>query len=210
MKLAGTTFSVILSATVATAGGCGTLYYGTSEKIPVRSDPSGAAVLVDGEPVGDTPVTVKLSRKHIHKIQIQKTGYITYETTTETTSNDTALLSDAVPAMVFPPIILLLFGEYETGAAYKIVPSKIDAHLLTAASTNSAVSTPAAAASPGAAASPAAASTPAAAISSSAAPTPAAAPSPSATPEPAASASPTASPAPAASPSPNPTPSAHG
>jgi hypothetical protein len=186
MRLARRAPALILSASVAATSGCGTLYYGTSEKIPVISEPPGAKVLVDGEPAGQTPVTIKLSRKHNHKIEIQKAGYITYQTTTETTSNDLAPIADVVPAMVFPPAILFLVGDYGTGAAYKIQPDKIDAHLLTAANTSAAAAAP-----PAASTSPAGASTPAAALSPSAAATPSASATPTATPTPTASPSPT-------------------
>lgn len=184
--------AVMLSALIATAAGCGTAIYGTSENIPVASEPPGASVIVDGKPVGETPLTVKLSRKDSHKIQIQKSGYITYKVTTESAPNPNAIDVDLIPAVVVPPIWVL--GEYETGAAYKIVPDKINAHLLTATapptSAPSAVTTPpATAARPAATASPSAASTPTAMAPTSATPTPAASPSPAAAPTPVATSS---------------------
>ncbi len=192
MTFARGALAVMLSAAVAAASGCATAVYGTSENIPVASDPAGASVTVDGKPAGDTPLTVKLSRKHDHKIQIQKSGYITYKITTETASNPGAWVPYLIPAVIVPPVILLYFGEFETGAAYKIVPDKINAHLLTAAAASTSApsattnASPATAEKPAATASASAASTPTAAASASAAPTPA----------------PTASPSPAAAPTP--------
>ncbi len=194
MTFARGALGVMLSALVAAAAGCATAVYGTSENIPVASDPPGARVIVDGKPVGDTPLTVKLSRKDSHKIQIQKPGYITYKITTESTPNYRAWSMDLIPGMAVPPIIFLIPGEYETGAVYDIVPDKIDARLLTAAAASTSApsattnASPATAEKPAATASASAASTPTAAASASAAPTSAAtaSPSPASTPTPAA------------------------
>lgn len=189
MTFARAALAVALSALIATAAGCGTAVYGTSEDIPVASEPPGASVIVDGKPVGETPLTVNLSRKDSHSIQIQKSGYITYKVITESESNPNAMMLDDIPAVVMPPLTLLSLGEYGTGAGYKIVPDKINAHLLTATvpptSAPSAVTTPpATAARPAASASPSAASTPTAMAPASATPTPAASPSPAAAPTP--------------------------
>lgn len=58
---------------IATAGlsGCATIVKGTTQKVPISSDPAGARVLVDGQPAGTTPTTVTLSRKHSHMVTLE-------------------------------------------------------------------------------------------------------------------------------------------
>ncbi len=130
--------AVELLALVTVASGCGTFVYGSTEQIPIVSDPPGAAVTVDANSVGDTPLTVTLSRKNEHKIRVEKSGYIPYETTTETTPNTRALWIDYIPSTILPPLLILFgFGDYGTGATYKIVPDRVDAHLVAAASASS-------------------------------------------------------------------------
>jgi hypothetical protein len=57
------------------AGGCASIVKGTTQIIPVSSDPSGADVKIDGNQVGRTPVSVKAKRKTDHLITVEKTGY---------------------------------------------------------------------------------------------------------------------------------------
>ncbi len=179
--------AVTILALIATATGCATAVYGTSEDIPVASEPPGASVVVDGKPVGETPLTVKLRRNDSHDIQIQKSGYIKYKVITESAPNPNAAALDLIPGALMPPVLLLPLA---TGADYQIVPDKIDAHLLTAtappASAPSSVTTasPVTTARPAAIASPSAASTPTAMAPASPTPTPAASASPAAAPTP--------------------------
>ena len=58
---------------------CATIIRGTSQEIPVTSNPSGAKIVVDGEEKGYAPVIVKLKKKKSHIIQIKKEGYNTVE-----------------------------------------------------------------------------------------------------------------------------------
>lgn len=159
MKLVSEVLAVTATAMVACASACGTLVYGFHEKIPVVSEPPGASVTVDGKPEGRTPLSVELSRGESHKIRIEMTGYVPYEITTENGASNAPLM-DLAPAMVFPPAILLMFGDHKTGASSNIVPDKVDAHLLRTTSTvESATSSAAKRGSP-AATQPAASSSP--------------------------------------------------
>ncbi|NIM91619.1 MAG: PEGA domain-containing protein [Candidatus Aminicenantes bacterium] len=58
---------------------CATIIRGTSQEIPVTSNPSGAKIIVDGEEKGYVPVILKLKKKKSHIIQIKKEGYNTVE-----------------------------------------------------------------------------------------------------------------------------------
>ena len=55
--------------------GCATIIKGTTQGIPISSDPSGADILVDGQLVGTTPADVEIKRKRDHLVVIEKTNY---------------------------------------------------------------------------------------------------------------------------------------
>ena len=55
--------------------GCATIIKGTTQEIPISSDPSGADILVDGQLVGTTPADVEIKRKRDHLVVIEKTNY---------------------------------------------------------------------------------------------------------------------------------------
>ena len=53
---------LLVATTVATSTACATVTRPHMNRVTVASDPPLAAIMADGEPVGDTPVTVPLSR----------------------------------------------------------------------------------------------------------------------------------------------------
>ncbi len=55
--------------------GCGTVFYGASQRMPVTSNPPGAMVFVDGRRAGIAPCAVHVDRKHSRTIRIEKDGY---------------------------------------------------------------------------------------------------------------------------------------
>lgn len=55
--------------------GCATIIKGTTQGVPISSDPSGADIFVDGMLVGTTPTDVELKRKRDHLIVIEKKNY---------------------------------------------------------------------------------------------------------------------------------------
>ena len=57
------------------ACGCATIVNGTSQKIQVSSDPSGATVTVDGARTYTTPARIRLERRRDHSLVITKNGY---------------------------------------------------------------------------------------------------------------------------------------
>ncbi len=57
------------------SGGCASIVKGTTQAIPVASDPMGADVKLDGNKVGQTPTSVEAKRKSDHLITIEKVGY---------------------------------------------------------------------------------------------------------------------------------------
>jgi len=66
----------LLAALVALAtSGCGLLVHGTRSEVPVRSDPSGAEVWVDGRLVGETPLRLRLKSSRDHTVELRRPGY---------------------------------------------------------------------------------------------------------------------------------------
>ncbi len=55
--------------------GCATVVKGTTQKIPVASDPPGADVIANGQLLGQTPIDITLQRKRDHLVTISKDGY---------------------------------------------------------------------------------------------------------------------------------------
>jgi hypothetical protein len=62
--------------------GCATVTGGARDQhVKITSNPVGATVLVDGQPVGQTPAEVKLCRKTEHNVEVAYPGYETAQTT---------------------------------------------------------------------------------------------------------------------------------
>jgi hypothetical protein len=57
--------------------GCASIVKGTTQTIPVASNPSGADISIDGNRVGQTPSSVEVKRKSDHLMTIEKKGYET-------------------------------------------------------------------------------------------------------------------------------------
>lgn len=64
-----------MAATAGLTQGCATLIKGSSQSIPVSSDPPAADIVLDGKVVGQTPKTLVLKRDNNYLITIQKTGF---------------------------------------------------------------------------------------------------------------------------------------
>jgi hypothetical protein len=54
---------------------CARILTGTSQKIPVTSNPPGAKIIVDGKDSGYAPLNLKLKKTKSHIIRIEKQGY---------------------------------------------------------------------------------------------------------------------------------------
>jgi uncharacterized protein YceK len=66
---------IILLAAVLLLSGCTTVIKGTTQTVPVNSDPSGAEIVVNNRTVGTTPAEIELKRKRDHQITLQLDGY---------------------------------------------------------------------------------------------------------------------------------------
>jgi hypothetical protein len=81
MKQAASLLALVI--VMQLGAGCATIVTGGGEEQAVRfaSTPRGATVYVDDNPVGQTPISVRLTRKDEHKVRIEHAGYRPFERT---------------------------------------------------------------------------------------------------------------------------------
>ena len=119
--------------------GCAVLFRGTTQVVPIESEPVGAEVFVDGERVGVTPLRVPLARGSAHDVVIRFEGQ---ERRVRLSSNidETGglwLLADAVPggvivgAAVFAPRTdsladVILVPVAAAGVGIAAIPMAVD------------------------------------------------------------------------------------
>jgi hypothetical protein len=61
---------------LSTLSGCASLMSGHTQEVSFQSVPPGAAVIVDGRTLGQTPLSVQLDRKTSQSLTITKNGYV--------------------------------------------------------------------------------------------------------------------------------------
>lgn len=67
--------------------GCASIVSGTDQLVTFNSEPDDAAVVVAGRVIGNTPLSVKVSRVTNQTLSFEKAGYKTYSTPFTTTTN---------------------------------------------------------------------------------------------------------------------------
>jgi hypothetical protein len=114
---------IALSANAIFLSGCATIVKGTTQEIPVTSDPTGARVTVDSSPAGTTPTTVTLSRKQNHMVVIEKEGYAP-ESVAVTKS-----MGGAVAGNILAGGFIGWGVDAMSGAQYNLAPNTISVRL---------------------------------------------------------------------------------
>jgi hypothetical protein len=120
-KLFAATLGIGLASTVLIA--CATIIHGSSQKVGISSQPTGATITVDGQITGKTPVAAKLSRKDMHKVAITMEGYQPFEIIT------TRKTSGWVWGNIVFGGLIGLAVDAITGALYDVRPEQIAAQL---------------------------------------------------------------------------------
>ena len=103
--------------------GCATIVKGTTQVIPISSDPTGARVTIDSAPAGTTPTTVTLSRKQNHMVVIEKEGYAP-ESVAVTKS-----MGGAVAGNIIAGGFIGWGVDAMSGAQYNLAPNTISVRL---------------------------------------------------------------------------------
>lgn len=103
--------------------GCATIINGTSQKIQVSSEPSEAAVSVDGKDNCTTPVKLRLERRIDHTLIFTKDGYETQNI------RMTHVLSEVVCGNMFLGGPLGWVFDIFAGTQYKLIPNPVHVEL---------------------------------------------------------------------------------
>jgi hypothetical protein len=77
--------------------GCTTIMGHNPQPVVVNSSPAGAAVLVNGSPMGHTPTTISLDKKLTYTVELQRAGHAPYP----------QLMTKTVDPLFFLNILLL-------------------------------------------------------------------------------------------------------
>lgn len=110
---------VISIASIVSLGGCSTIVNGTTQSISISSDPAGAEVQVDGNPVGVTPLSTELKRKHNHLVTISLNGYKSQQITIN------KVMSGAVAGNILAGGLIGWGIDAANGSQYKLKPDTI-------------------------------------------------------------------------------------
>jgi len=94
--------------------GCATVLSGSTQSLSIDSDPSGAAVRLDGQQVGETPWNGVVKKKRNLRVNLEKPGYTNEQVTISGSFNPIAVLS----------ILLWDLGttDFITGAMWEYSP----------------------------------------------------------------------------------------
>lgn len=102
---------------------CATIIHGTTQDVGISSNPTGAAVTIDGKPYGTAPVTASLSRKDNHVVKIELEGFMPYETTV------TRSVSGWIAGNILFGGLIGLAVDAISGGMYKLTPEQVQAEL---------------------------------------------------------------------------------
>ena len=105
--------------------GCATIVSGTTQKISVASQPSGADAKADNSMTAKTPTTFTLDRKNDHTIEISKDGYKTATIMIKKTFNGMVTGNILIGGLIGTGI------DAATGSMNKLIPERVDVILET-------------------------------------------------------------------------------
>jgi hypothetical protein len=100
--------------------GCATIVSGTTQKLSVTTQPSGAIAKVDNNITAQTPGTFTLERRSDHTIEISKEGYKTATVLIKRTFNGMATGNVLIGGIIGGGI------DAASGATNKLIPERID------------------------------------------------------------------------------------
>lgn len=109
-------FFLLLISSIFFLQNCGSIIYGTFQKIPTTSNPPGAKVVVEGKVKGFTPLNLHLKKTKSHVIRIEKEGYNPLEikiTRESSSKGGLAVTGDVLAAVVAAFIIGKTSSSYE-------------------------------------------------------------------------------------------------
>lgn len=96
---------------------------GTTQEVGISSNPSNAAVTINGQNMGNTPMILDLKRKNSYMVRFELPGYETFET------NLTRKTSGWVWGNIVFGGIIGLVVDASAGGMYKLTPEQISAEM---------------------------------------------------------------------------------
>jgi hypothetical protein len=119
-KVSRAVIGLVLLATT----GCATVTGGArDQQVRIRSDPQGAAVLLDGQAVGATPARLVLSRTQTHQVDVELPGYAPYHAVLKPGLNPWLIGNVLVGGVIGVAI------DWAAGATHRLYPGDINVHL---------------------------------------------------------------------------------
>lgn len=116
-------FALVAALLALGSSGCATIVKGTTQDIPIASEPSGARVAVDGKASGSTPTKVTMDRKRSHMVTLELEGY---ETENIAVTNS---IGGAVAGNIVAGGLIGWGVDAMTGAQYNLHPDTVSARL---------------------------------------------------------------------------------
>jgi len=104
--------------------GCATIIHGSKQTVGISSNPSKAQVSIDGQLVGETPVSTRLTRGDHHLVKIELPGYMPYET------NLIRKVDGWIAGNIVFGGLIGLAVDAITGGMYKLTPEQIQSELM--------------------------------------------------------------------------------
>ncbi len=109
-------FSLVLA--LASVAGCATIVNGKTQLVSFQSIPAGATVMIDGRPIGQTPLSLQLEKKSNQILVVRKEGYKEFSTTMGTTVSGWFFGNIAIGG------VLGSTTDAATGAMHEYVPNQ--------------------------------------------------------------------------------------
>lgn len=120
--------SLLLGVCIASSlTSCASIMHGSRQNIGISSNPTNAAIFVDGMYMGATPLIVNLTRRENHIVRIELEGFQAYEATFTPHCSYWVFGN-----IVFGGPIGLLAGtaiDAITGGLYELTPDQVQAEL---------------------------------------------------------------------------------
>jgi hypothetical protein len=104
----------IVALGLGVLAGCGALFNGGPQMVQFASQPTGAAVWVDGTPRGQTPIALGLSKSENHVVVFKLDGYNDFGATLNKHVSGGLVVLDVLGGIV--PVVI----DAATGSWYKL------------------------------------------------------------------------------------------
>ena len=117
--------TLIAAVSLVSTAACASIMNGSNQGIAFSSTPVGAAITVDGKPMGTTPAVLRLARKDTHTVRLDLDGYAPYEM-----QLDRKMSGWVWGNIVFGGIVGVIV-DGTTGAMYRLSPDNVNGNMQT-------------------------------------------------------------------------------